>query len=357
MRIAIVIGTRPEAIKIWPLISEISEAGHKSVLISTGQQHEILSETLLDLKLMPDFDLDIMKKHLSLVDFLNAALVEIRDVLEEVKPEIVIVQGDTSSALAGALAAHLQGIPVGHVEAGLRSGDMKSPWPEEGNRRLIDSIAALLWVPTDFDLIKGAKDQRVEITGNTVVDSLRLVLQNKPYSSDASNLILVTLHRRESFGKQMIAALNEIIILSEKITNEIVFIQHPNTKVEEAILKSGLDKSRVKIIKPLKYSEFIYLLSKSKLLITDSGGLQEEAYSLGIPLIVVRDKTERIEALGGNTDLLVGGDGKHLIDQALYLLKNENRNELNLSKNKLGDGYAAKRILKSLENWQKSAHK
>jgi UDP-N-acetylglucosamine 2-epimerase (non-hydrolysing) len=243
------------------------------------------------------------------------------------------------------------GIPVGHVEAGLRSGDLKAPWPEEGNRRLIDSVSSLLWIPTDSEKISGETDQMVEITGNTVVDSLRILSENKIHKHEAYNLILVTLHRRESFGEQMISAMKELIKLSELVSHEILFIQHPNTKVEEAIAQSGLDKSRIKIIEPLKYSEFIELISVSTLLITDSGGLQEEAYSLGIPLIVVRDKTERIQALEGNPELLVGGDGKTLVSQALYLLKNKSKANIDFSNNKFGDGHAARKILMSIENW------
>jgi UDP-N-acetylglucosamine 2-epimerase (non-hydrolysing) len=351
MKIALIIGTRPEAIKMWPLILEISESKHESVVISTGQQREILSETLGDLLVKPDFDLDIMKSHMSLVDFLNAAVVGISNLIKNLKPDLVVVQGDTSSALAGSLAAHLLGVPVGHLEAGLRSGDMKSPWPEEGNRRIIDSISTLLWVPTNSEKITREKDQIVEVTGNTVVDSLRILTANKSNKFETNHLILVTLHRRESFGQQMVSAMKELVKLSGSVTNDILFIQHPNSNVEKAVKISGLDKSRIKIINPLKYSEFINLMSKSALLITDSGGLQEEAYSLGIPLIVVRDKTERVEALEGKSELLVGGDGKTLITQAMKQLELGNKNKLDLSINQFGDGHAATKILKSIENW------
>jgi UDP-N-acetylglucosamine 2-epimerase len=355
MKIVIVIGTRPEAIKLWPLIVEFDNSEHEITVISTGQQRALLLETLNDLGIKPDFNLEIMKEDLSLLEFLNLATLKISEIVNRINPSLIVVQGDTSSALSGALAGHLLKIPVGHVEAGLRSGDLMSPWPEEGNRRLIDSISTLLWQPTTSGIQKVEKDQIFLVTGNTVVDALRLLTSGLKQPGQHNGPIIATLHRRESFGKQMTKAMNELKELSNIVSNEIIFIEHPNPQVRKSITDSQLVDSRIQIIEPIAYTKFIKLLCRSSLLITDSGGLQEEAYSLGIPFLVMRDKTERAEALGGNLRLLVGSDGKSLIEETVKILKSPKGLHAEVKENEFGDGHAARKIRDSIENWYKNA--
>lgn len=345
------IGTRPEAIKLWPLILEFENSEHEIIVISTGQQRELLIETLNDLGIRPNISLEIMKENLSLLEFLSLSTLKITEVVNQVNPDLIIVQGDTSSALSGALAGHLAKVPVGHVEAGLRSGDLLSPWPEEGNRRLIDSISTLLWQPTKVGIQKIEKDQELLVTGNTVVDALRILTSGVMKFDNQNGPIVVTLHRRESFGNQMTTAMQQLKKLASKVSNEMIFIEHPNPQVRKSIVDSQLENSRIEIIQPIAYTKFIRLLCSSSLLITDSGGLQEEAYSLGIPLLVMRDKTERAEALGGNMRLLVGSDGKSLIEETLKILNRPKNFQGELKENDFGDGYAARKIRNSIENW------
>jgi UDP-N-acetylglucosamine 2-epimerase (non-hydrolysing) len=348
--ICFIFGTRPEVIKLWPLFVLTREKGHKTFLISTGQQKELLEETLRDLSIKPDVNLDLMQTDSSLETFLSKSVISLSNSLKELKPGIVIVQGDTSSALAGALSAYVNKIPIGHVEAGLRSGDLASPWPEEGNRRLIDSISTHLWVPTTSSLFSPENDQKIRVVGNTVVDALRLLshFENENSFFFETPYILVTLHRRESFGAPMESAMKEIIKLSLISNFKIIFIKHPNPKVQEAISLSGLDKSNITIVAPLPYSKFIGILRNSKLLITDSGGLQEEAATLKIPLIVVRDTTERGEAISQERIELVGASGENLVEEALKILggKREQHNEYS---GVFGDGYSSERILEDIE--------
>ncbi len=347
----IVIGTRPEAIKLWPVILKAKELGIDYRVVSTGQQKDLLNQTLVDLNLDVDFELQPPGAISSPENFVFETTAKLKEILKKIKPRIVIVQGDTGSALAGALAAFFSQIPVGHVEAGLRSHNLLAPWPEEGNRRMIDSISKYLWVPTIADSnIPCSKDQEVLVVGNTVVDALRIILRERPSLSAAEKKkIVVTLHRRESFGSPLISTMKNLVILSELIDHEIIFYQHPNPNVESAILESNLKKSRVKIRAPLPYTEFIKNLQDVVLLITDSGGLQEEATTMRIPLLVVRDTTERLAGISQNShSRLVGSSGELLIDSALEFLKDIKNTEetLNFS-NTYGDGESADRILRT----------
>ena len=348
----VVIGTRPEAIKLWPLILKAKELGIEHRVVSTGQQKDLLNQTLMDLALEVDFQLQSPGTISSPENFVFETTTKLKEIIEKVKPRIVIVQGDTGSALAGALAAFFSQIPVGHVEAGLRSHDLLAPWPEEGNRRIIDSISKYLWVPTIGDSnIPCSKDQEVTVVGNTVVDALKIILREGGISKIAgTKKIVVTLHRRESFGGPLISTMKNLVTLSELIDHEIIFYQHPNPNVESAILKADLRKSRVKIRDPLPYTEFIKNLIGVDLLITDSGGLQEEATTMRIPLLVVRDTTERHDGISQNShSRLVGSSGELLIDSALEFLKDtKNSQEIKSFSQVYGDGSSAERILRTV---------
>lgn len=342
-----IFGTRPEVIKLWPVIHEAKSRGIKTLVISTGQQQELLRDTLADLFISPDIDLNLMQLNTTLESFLTLAISELSVSLNNCKPSLVVVQGDTSSALAGALASYLLKIPIGHVEAGLRSGDLYSPWPEEGNRRLIDSLANFLWIPTKKSIIAPNNDQKINVVGNTVVDALRMILKNnfRSIELDSKSYVLVTLHRRESFGEPMVSSMQEIIKFSNQIEHEVIFIQHPNPNVNWAMNESGMFGSRIRIMQPVPYSKFVEILRGASLLITDSGGLQEEATTLGVPLIIARDKTERMEAVSITQAELVGSHGENLIAVSEDFLNKKFSGDAKKLNDKFGDGYAAKRII------------
>lgn len=347
-RIAIVVGTRPEAIKCFPLVRELKNQNIETILISTGQQRQLIKETLSSLKMSPDYDLDLMTVNQSPAGFLTKALGALDVIFENTSPTLVIVQGDTLSAYAGALCAYFRRIPIGHVEAGLRSHDLYSPWPEEGIRRGIDSIANYLWVPTSEDVLKVEKDQKVSIVGNTVVDALRILLNENPSEREKKDLIIVTLHRRESFGELMTLAMRSLIELSKTTTHEIVFIEHPNPNVRKSIQESELEATRIKIMSPIPYLDFIKIFESCALLITDSGGLQEEATVLGIPTVILREKTERISALDPSRSKLSPPDGSELVTDSLDLM-NRSRTKVNFTT--FGDGFTSARIVSEILEW------
>lgn len=349
----IVLGTRPEAIKLWPLILKADEMSIPVKIVSTNQQKDLLGQTLMDLKIAPriDFQIAPVQEISSPEAFVFETTAKLINIIKRERPGLVIVQGDTGSALAGAMAAFFSKIPVGHVEAGLRSNDLLAPWPEEGNRRIIDAISKYLWVPTNSDAkLSTAKDQEVIVVGNTVVDALKIILREKKReNSIGPRKILVTLHRRESFGDPLISSLKKLIDLSEIVEHKIVFFQHPNPNVESAIAASNLRQSRIKIESPLPYTQFIRSLQDAELLITDSGGLQEEATTLNIPLLVVRDTTERQSSVSENAlARLVGSSGESLIESALeFLNKAKNASEVTSFSQIYGDGDSSERIIRS----------
>lgn len=349
--LAIVIGTRPEAIKVWPVLLEAKRQKIQTVLISTEQQTSLLTETLADLQIAPDIIAPIANDSGDISVFLSRAIIQLSSILKEVNPTTVLVQGDTSTALAGAIAAHNLKIPVGHIEAGLRSGDLNNPWPEEGNRRLIDAISSFLWLPTNKSRVSLSDDQSQEVVGNTSIDALRICIQNENHSeSHTDKYILVTLHRRESFGAKMISALNEIKRLPEETGLRVVFIEHPNPRVREALDAVQIEDSGVSVIKPVPYRKFIQLMANSALVVSDSGGIQEEATALGIPLLVVRDKTERHEIHDQDPNILVGSDASSLIVTAISRLnsKGKTSNLIQIKNETFGDGFAAERIIRDL---------
>lgn len=345
-RVAIVVGTRPEVIKCYPVLVELRERNIETYLISTGQQRDLIAETFESLLLTPDINLNLMTENQTPADFLSRAISELSAIFAKLEPDIVLVQGDTLSAFAGAQTAYLSSIQLGHIEAGLRSHALYSPWPEEGIRRAIDSLSNFLWVPTQMDVLDCEPDQECIVTGNTVVDALRLIHSRFSPVPKNHKRILVTLHRRESFGITMTKALQSLVEYSENCEHEIIFIQHPNPNVYKSVNAAKMKESRIEISKPIPYVTFIKLLQDCDLLITDSGGLQEEATILGIPTLILRETTERLAAITEGRSLLSSPDGGNLEKDANYLINlNKTTHDVNLA---FGDGYAAKRIVDSI---------
>lgn len=349
--IAIIVGTRPEAIKIWPVLVEARKRNLNTALIATNQQKDLLDDTLADLGIVSDFVCPISNSSGDISDFLAKAIVSLSDLLHSVKPRIVLVQGDTGTATAGAIAAHNLQIPIGHIESGLRSGDLGNPWPEEGNRRMIDSVASFLWRPSLETHLNILADQSELVVGNTSIDALRMCLEMESDPTDQNTrYILITLHRRESFGKKMSAALMEIKKLVQVTDLEVIFIEHPNPRVREALNSVEIDAPNFRVINPLPYKQFIRILSNSTLVISDSGGIQEEATALGIPLLVVRDKTERHEVVLNNPCAIVGSSAENLLENALQFLTSSKQTKLKakIIDVSFGDGYSAQKIVEDL---------
>jgi len=365
-----VFGTRPEAIKLAPVIEEFSSRSTvKSVVCSTGQHLEMLEGALKALDVSVNYDLGLMKESQTLSGLTGRLLTALSPVIQQESPDIVLVQGDTTTAFVGALVGFYHKIPVAHVEAGLRSGDKKNPFPEELNRRLADTLSDLHFAPTEgskVNLIReGFPPESIAVTGNTVIDSLmytvksirqgNLTLDISDEILDMRNqpnkLLLVTLHRRESFDTGIANICNALKDLTEIHRNlVIVFPVHLNPKVRETVynILRGLDQ--VRLLEPLNYVNFVGLMMKADLIITDSGGIQEEAPSLGIPVLVARDKTERPEAIESGTARLIGTSTNSIIEKTNLLLENEKvYQEMATKVNPFGSGNAAKRIVDEIE--------
>ena len=349
LKIAVIVGTRPEVIKVWPVIEEARRIGVEICLVSTNQQEKLLNETFSNLGISTQIDLKIQNKTGNLNNFISECINKCQDFLISFKPDFVIVQGDTASALSGAIAAHNLRIKIGHIEAGLRSGDMENPWPEEGYRRIIDSISSILWVPTPEVCIQIQGDQKLLVVGNTSIDALRMACAQVLNSNEQGDTIVVTLHRRESFGNALENTLKNILMLSQQVANKIVFIQHPNPNVQAAMDAVDFESGRIEIIEPVPYLEFVAMISESALIISDSGGLQEEATALEIPLLIVREKTERLEAVTQGGCIMVGNTGEKIVEESIKLLaKNRIAKESGILNSIFGDGHAATRIIASL---------
>lgn len=361
-----VFGTRPEAIKMAPLALALNaDARFEAKVCVTGQHREMLDQVLDLFELTPEYDLNIMRSGQDLTDVTTAILQGIKTVLDECNPDIVLVHGDTATTFATALAAYYQQIPVGHVEAGLRTGNLYSPWPEEANRKLTGALAERHFAPTERSrqnlLNEGADPNKVHVTGNTVIDALLEVVAKLDGSSDYQarfasqfnfldaerKLILVTGHRRESFGsgfERICQALRDTATRHSDV--EIVYPVHLNPNVREPVnrLLAGVDN--VHLIEPLDYLPFVYLMNRAHLILTDSGGVQEEAPSLGKPVLVMRDTTERPEAVDAGTVKLVGTDVA-TISRELDILITDSAAYQRMSRahNPYGDGQACRRIL------------
>ena len=366
-----IFGTRPEAIKMAPLVHAFSKDNRfLSKVCVTGQHREMLDQVLDLFGVQPDFDLNIMKPGQSLNDITASILVGLKPVLEKFKPEFVLVHGDTASTLASSLAAYYQKIKVGHVEAGLRTGNINSPWPEEANRKLTSVITQYHFAPTldakENLLNEGIAKSDITVTGNTVIDALFWVMnrlkQDKLLSASLAlnfdflcqdkKLILVTGHRRENFGggfERICKALRKISKLHPEV--QIIFPVHLNPNVQEPVNRLLADLDNIFLIKPQEYLSFCYLMDRATIILTDSGGIQEEAPSLGKPVLVMRETTERPEAVDAGTVRLVGTDVELIVKQTSILLNNvKEYNKMNLAQNPYGDGLACSRILEFLHS-------
>ncbi|MGN6796048.1 MAG: non-hydrolyzing UDP-N-acetylglucosamine 2-epimerase [Streptosporangiaceae bacterium] len=363
-RIMIVYGTRPEAIKLAPVIQTMQQSRQlRPVVTLTGQHKSIVEQVHAMFDITPDHDLDVIRPQQSLDGLTARVLSRLTEVLRAERPEAVVVQGDTTSAFAGALAAFYERIPVVHVEAGLRTDNIYSPFPEEANRRLTSQIATLHLAPTPASeanlLREGIDSTRILVTGNTVIDALLwAVRQEVPYGSPAleavdraqSPVLLVTAHRRESWGRRMQDVGHAVSRLARLHPDlRVVLPVHPNPAVREALLPVLDGLGNVLTVEPLDYGAFSRMLRRSTVVLTDSGGVQEEAPSLGKPVLVMRDTTERPEAVEAGTARLVGTDADHIVDQVDSLLSSEVAyRQMANAVNPYGDGHAARRTVEAI---------
>ena len=370
-KILTVFGTRPEAIKMAPLVHALAVDNRFDTKVCVSAQHRGMLDQVLDLfEIEPDFDLNIMKAGQTLNDVTTSILVGLKPVLDSFKPDVVLVHGDTATTFAAALAAYYQQIKVGHVEAGLRTGNIYSPWPEEANRKLTSVITNYHFAPTEGakeNLLKeGVAESDITVTGNTVIDALfwvRKKLQEDKSLAESlaakfdfldpdKKLILVTGHRRESFGggfERICEALRQIATMHPQA--QILYPVHLNPNVQEPVNRLLNDLDNIFLIEPQEYLHFCYLMDRSTLILTDSGGIQEEAPSLGKPVLLMRDTTERPEAIDAGTVRLVGTDIKLIVRQVEILLSDSEEYKLmSLAHNPYGDGLACCRILDFLES-------
>lgn len=365
----LIFGTRPEAIKLCPLVKELKNQKEKfeTIVCVTAQHREMLDQVLDVFDVKPDYDLNIMKNDQTLFDITCRCLTEIGAVINKEKPDIVLVQGDTTTTFVTSLAAYYNKIKIGHVEAGLRTGNKYSPFPEEINRRITSVIADLHFAPTQKSknnlLSEGVREENIVVTGNTVIDALlwvRKKIQNerKEYKELDSidftqKIILVTGHRRENFGQDLINICEALKNIATKYNDiEIVYPVHLNPNVSKPVynLLSGINN--INLLKPLDYEPFVYLMVKSHFIISDSGGIQEEAPSLGKPVLVTRNTTERPEAVETGAVKLVGTDRNKIIRETEKLLNDpQYYHRMALLQNPYGDGHACERIINSLSKY------
>jgi len=371
MRVLTVFGTRPEAVKMAPVVSALNNDDYfDSKVCITAQHREMLDQVLKLFKIEPDFDLNIMKQGQSLTDITSHVLIGLERVFSEWRPDMVLVHGDTTTSFAASLAAFYQQIPVGHVEAGLRTGRLYSPWPEEANRRLTAVLASMHFAPTEQAkenlLVGSISTDSVFVTGNTVIDALLQVVnyvddnpsiekelgEYLPELDLQKKLILITGHRRENFGQGFEDICKAILQLINKFQNiEIVYPVHLNPNVQESVKRILGDIQRVHLIEPLDYAPFVLLMKKAYMILTDSGGIQEEAPSLGKPVLVMRDATERPEAVDAGTVKLVGTNEELIVQEVSKLLSNDVAYQLmSAAHNPYGDGKAGKKIAEHLKS-------
>jgi len=369
MRILTVFGTRPEAIKMAPLVHALSaDTRFEAKVCVTAQHREMLDQVLALFEITPDYDLNIMKNGQTLTDVTTAILKGLQPVLTEFKPDVVLVHGDTATTLAASLAAYYQQIKVGHVEAGLRTGNIYSPWPEEGNRKLTGALASFHFAPTTTSeqnlLAENVTAHSISVTGNTVIDALLLVKKkieqdeklaaslasHYPFLNLNQKMLLVTGHRRESFGggfERICEALRQIAVEFPDI--QIVYPVHLNPNVQEPVNRLLAGVNNIFLIDPQDYLPFVYLMMRSHIILTDSGGIQEEAPSLGKPVLVMRNTTERPEAVVAGTVKLVGTDvAKITAEVSRLLTDNVAYDRMSLAHNPYGDGNACQHILDTL---------
>ena len=367
-KILVVIGTRPEAIKMAPLIHQLrAEPKLKTIVCLTAQHRQMLDQVLSIFNIDADIDLNLMKQGQRLCELTGQVLHGIDNAIELHKPHYVLVHGDTTTAMAAGMAAFYRHVPVGHVEAGLRTHDLQHPWPEEMNRRVIDLMATQYYAPTEISrdnlLNEGISSDRIHITGNTVIDALLMMVdrirhdtkltqqmaETFPFLDPGKRLILVTGHRRENHGGRLANVCRALKQLADRPDVQVVYPVHPNPNVRKIIDEVFGVRPNITLIEPVDYLHFVYLMQASHLILTDSGGIQEEAPSLGKPVLVLRDVTERPEAVASGTIKLVGTDTDRVIEECKRLLVDETYYQsFAHRKNPYGDGLASRRIVKTL---------
>lgn len=368
-KILLVFGTRPEAIKMAPVVKALSNAAYWEVKVCVTAQHRQMLDQVLDLfGITPDFDLNLMKSGQDLTDITCSVLTGMRDVFKQWSPDLVLVHGDTATAMAAALAAYYTKIPVGHVEAGLRTNNIYSPWPEEMNRRVVGRVATYHFAPTETArnnlLSEGCSDSTIFVTGNTVIDALLKVVeriktdkflnqelsQQFPFIEAHKKMILVTGHRRENFGEGFENICKALRKIAERGDVQVVYPVHLNPNVQEPVHRILAGCQNIHLIEPQDYLPFVYLMDRAYLLLTDSGGIQEEAPSLGKPVLVMRDTTERPEAVEAGTVELVGTDEALIVSKTNKLLDDQTEYlRMSRAHNPYGDGQASQRISKILQ--------
>ncbi|MFH3481781.1 non-hydrolyzing UDP-N-acetylglucosamine 2-epimerase [Xanthobacter variabilis] len=373
LRTLTVFGTRPEAIKMAPLVLGLAaDPRFENSVCVTAQHREMLDQVLNLFKISPDYDLNVMRRGQDLYDVTSAILLGLRDVIAQARPDIVLVHGDTATTLAATLGAYYARVPVAHVEAGLRTGNLYSPWPEEGSRRVTGALAALHFAPTEGSrqalLRENVADGSIVVTGNTVIDALLHVVErirDTPaleaelagrfeFLADRSRrMVLVTGHRRESFGGGFERICQALARLARRFPDvDIVYPMHLNPNVREPVLRILGNCANIHLIEPQDYLPFVWLMNRAYVIVTDSGGIQEEAPSLGRPVLVMRDTTERPEAVEAGTVRLVGTDTDAIFDWTARLLTDEDAwNKMSFAHNPYGDGKAVPRILDALERF------
>jgi UDP-N-acetylglucosamine 2-epimerase (non-hydrolysing) len=369
-KVLIVFGTRPEAIKMAPVVEAFRQDGSMDVIVAVTAQHREMLDQVLELfGIVPDEDLDLMRPGQSLSDLFARILTGMSELIARHRPDIVLVHGDTSTTFATALAAFYNKIKVGHVEAGLRTGDIWAPWPEEANRRLTAPLSSLHFAPTqqsrDNLLAERVNAESIEVTGNTVIDALLEVVERIeldpalaarmserfPFLDKDRRLILVTGHRRENFGAGFEQICYALKALAERGDVQVVYPVHLNPNVQEPVNRLLASVNNIMLIEPQDYLPFVYLMSRASLIITDSGGVQEEAPSLGKPVLVMRDTTERPEAVDAGTVRLVGTNAERIVAEAARLLDDAAAYaEMSRAHNPYGDGLASARIVRRVRS-------
>ncbi|SDK41994.1 non-hydrolyzing UDP-N-acetylglucosamine 2-epimerase [Alkalibacterium thalassium] len=366
-KIAIVFGTRPEAIKMAPVILEFKKRQEifETLVLVTAQHREMLDQVLSVFNIEPDYDLNIMKENQSLSDITANVLKGIEDIYKKERPDMVLVHGDTTTSFSAALAAYYQRIPIGHVEAGLRTYDHDNPFPEEGNRQLIDNLAELYFVPTEtskLNLINENKNEsNIIVTGNTVIDAIHYTKQSQVKhsvldlmdSKPKQKWLLLTMHRRENYGKPMSDVFEAVVKLTKRFSDiEFIMPVHLNPLVQIVAKEVLGDNSRIHLINPLEVDVFHQVINKSHLVLTDSGGMQEEAPALNKPVLVLRNKTERPEGLEAGTLKLIGTDSRTVYSSVSQLLTDAKEyNRMTEAINPYGDGTASEQIINKLTKY------
>lgn len=356
INVMVIFGTRPEAIKVAPIIKELEKREETNPIICiTAQHREMLDQVLEKFEIKPDYDLNIMKQGQTLSEITTRAIMGLEEVIKKANPDIILVHGDTTTTFAGALAAFYNKVPIGHIEAGLRTYNKYSPYPEEMNRQMVTRLADYNFAPTEQskqNLLKEAiSEESIFVTGNTAIDALKLTVQHsESENSNGERIILLTTHRRENLGKPMENIFNAVKrIATEYEDVKVIYPIHKNPLIRELAHAILDEQKNIEIIEPLEVIEFHNLMNKSYLILTDSGGIQEEAPSLGKPVLVLRDTTERPEGIKAGTLKLLGTDEKRIYEETKLLLEDkEEYNRMAKASNPYGDGLASKRIVDTI---------